>query len=207
VERCEASLKRLGIDTIDLYLLHFFDDLTPMADIAEALSKLREQGKVRQIGVSNHTVEQLRAQRRFAPYWVAQPPYSLIDRSIESDLLPYCQAENIGVMVYSPLHKGLLTGKYRGTETFDDFRKSHPDFQGERFQRLCQSVEGLKAMAEKYGLTVCQLVLVVTLMHPAIHVAICGIKTPAHIDEAAQAVGKTIDREDYFAVRNALADG
>jgi len=201
VERCEASLGRLGIETIDLYLLHFYDQLTRLADIADTLGRLRDQGKIRAVGVSNHTVEQLRAQRRFGRYSVIQPPYSLIEPAGESDLLPYCQAENIGVMVYSPLHKGLLTGKYTGTETFDDFRRYHPDFQGERFKELCGKVQSLRPIADRYGLTIYQLVVVVTLMHPAIHVAVCGIKTPEQIAEAAGAVGKTISREDYFAVR------
>lgn len=203
-ERCEASLKRLGIDTIDIALLHFYDPLTPMAEIAETLDTLRQQGKLRFIGLSNHNVEQTRAQRAFGPYCVTQPPYSLIDNAIEHDLLPYCQAENIGVMVYSPLHKGLLTGKYRGSETFNDFRRSHPDFQGERFAAVCEGVQALRPMAEKYDLSIYQLVLAATLMHPSIHVAVCGIKTPAQIEEAAGAMGKTIDREDYFAIRKTL---
>ncbi|HOZ49208.1 MAG TPA: aldo/keto reductase [Candidatus Hydrogenedentes bacterium] len=206
-ERCEASLKRLGIETIDLCLLHFYDQLTPLADVAATLERLRDQGKIRVIGVSNHTVEQLRAQRRFADYSVVQPPYSLVDPAGEGDLLPYCQGENIGVMVYSPMHKGLLTGKYTGTETFDDFRQFHPDFQGERFKLLCAGVQSLRPMAEGYGLTVYQLILAATLMHPAIHVAVCGIKTPDQIAEAAGAMGKTIAREDYFAVRKALSGG
>jgi len=204
IERCEASLKRLGIDSIDLYLLHFYDELTPLADVAETLARLRDQGKVRAIGVSNHTVEQLKAQRRFGPYSVVQPPYSLIDPSIEKDLLPYCQAENLGVMVYSPMHKGLLTGKYTGAETFDDFRQNQPDFQGERFRQLSDQVQSLKPLADRYGLSIYQLVLAATLMHPAIHVAVCGIKTPDQIAEAAGAVGRSLDREDYFAVRSAV---
>jgi aryl-alcohol dehydrogenase-like predicted oxidoreductase len=205
--RCEASLKRLRVATIDVCLLHVYEELTPLADIADTLEKLRWQGKIRFIGVSNHNVEQLRAQRRFGPYCVVQPPYSLVDPSIESDLLPYCQAENVGVMVYSPLHKGLLTGKYTGVETFNDFRQHHTDFQGERFAQLCAAVQSLRPMAKGYGLTILQLVLAATLMHPAVHVAICGIKTPDQIAEAARAMGKTISREDYFAIRKALSCG
>jgi aryl-alcohol dehydrogenase-like predicted oxidoreductase len=204
VARCEASLGRLGIETIDLYLLHFYDELTPLGDVAEVLGRLRDQGKIRAIGVSNHTVEQFRAQRRFGPYSVIQPAYSLIDPGIERDLLPYCQAENIGVMVYSPMHKGLLTGKYTGTETFDDFRRHHADFQGDRFRELCDKVASVRPIARRYGLSICQLVLAATLMHPAIHVAVCGIKTPEQIAEAAGAVGATLSREDYFAVRKAV---
>jgi len=206
-ERCEASLKRLGINTLDIVLLHFHDQLTPLADVAATLEKLRDQGKIRSFGVSNHTVEQLRAQRAFGPYEVVQPPYSLIDHGIEDDLLPYCQAENLGVMIYSPMHKGLLTGKYTGTETFDDFRQFHPDFQGDRFQALCGAIQSLKPMAAGYGLTPCQLILAATLMHPAIQVAICGTKTPAQIEETAGAMGKTISREDYFTIRKTLEGG
>ena len=207
LERCEASLKRLRIETIDLYLVHLFDPLTPPADIAATMDKLRRQGKVRSYGVSNFNVEQLRGIRRFGPFDALQPPYSLIDNAAEADLLPYCQAENVGVMVYSPMHKGLLTGKYQGTETFTDFRQHHPDFQGERFQAICQAVQGLKPMAQGYGLTLYQLILAATLMHPGIHVAVVGIKTPAQIAEAVGAMGKTIARPDYFAIRAALSLG
>lgn len=206
-ERCDVSLGRLGIETIDLYLLHMYDPLTPLADTAGALEKLRDQGKVRCFGVSNHSVEQCRAQRRFGPYSVVQPPYSFVDPAGETDLLPYCQSENIGVMIYSPMHKGLLTGKYTGEETFSDFRSNHPDFQGDRFKELCAKLQSLKPIAERNGLTIYQLVLAATLMHPAIQVAICGIKTPAQIEEAAGASGKVLSREDHFAVRNTVGPG
>jgi len=206
-ERCELSLKRMGVDTIDLYFLHLYDPLTPYAEIAGALEKLKEQGKVRAFGLSNHSVEQCRGQRRFAPYTVVQPPYSLIDPEGEVDMLPYCQLENIGVMIYSPMHKGLLTGKYTGNETFSDFRSNHPDFQGKRFQELCAKVRSLKPIADKYDLSIYQLVLATTLMHPAIQVAICGIKRPDQIEEAVGAAGKVLSREDYFTVRNTVGPG
>jgi aryl-alcohol dehydrogenase-like predicted oxidoreductase len=204
VERCELQLRRLGIDTIDLYLLHFVDPLTRMADVAATLERLRDQGKIRHYGVSNHNVEQLRAARRFGEYAAVQPPYSLVAASIEAELLPYCESENLGVMVYSPMQKGLLTGKYRGDETFNDFRQYHPDFQGERFTAIAAAVRSLRPMAEEYGLTIYQLVLAATLMHPAIHCAIVGIKTPAQVTEAAGAFGKSVSRADYFAIRKAL---
>lgn len=204
-ERCEASLKRLRTDYIDLYLLHLFDPLTPFADVAETLERLRRQGKIRHYGVSNHTVEQLRAERVFGAYNAVQPPYSLLAPDIEADLLPYCQAENIGVMVYSPLHKGLLTGKYTGGETFNDFRKFHPDFQGERFRSVTAAVRKLSPLAEKYAMSIYQLVLAATLMHPAIHAAVVGVKTPSQIAEAAAVMGKKIERVDYFSIRSIIA--
>ena len=204
IERCEASLRRLGVEAVDLALLHFYDPITPLQETAGALEALKKQGKVLHFGVSNHTVGQIRAQRKFAAYDVVQPSYSLIDPAGENDLLPYCQSENLSVMVYSPVHKGLLSGKYDGTETFDDFRKEHPDFQGDRFRDLCGAVKSLQPTADKYGLSIYQLVLAVTLAHPAINVAICGIKTPEQIVEAAGAAGKTIERSDVFAVRAAV---
>ena len=204
-QRCEVELRRMGIETIDLYLLHMFDPLTPLGEVAETLDLLKKEGKIRHYGVSNHTMEQFRAQRRFGNYDVVQPRYSLIETDIENDLLPYCQAENVGVMVYSPLAKGLLTGKYTGDETFTDFRKHHADFQGGRFRRIAAAVRELEPLAKKYELSTYQLVLCATLMHPAIHVAVVGIKTEAQIVEALGVMGKTLSREDYFAVRKTLA--
>jgi aryl-alcohol dehydrogenase-like predicted oxidoreductase len=204
-QRCEVELRRMGIETIDLYLLHMFDPLTPLAEVAETLDLLKKQGKIRHYGVSNHTMEQFRVERRFGDYAVVQPRYNLIETDIENDLLPYCQAENIGVMVYSPLAKGLLTGKYTGGETFTDFRKHHADFQGSRFRRIAAAVGRLEPLARKYELSTYQLVLCATLMHPAIHVAVVGIKTEAQIVEALGVLGKTLSREDYFAVRKTLA--
>ncbi len=204
-QRCDLQLQRMGIETIDLYLLHLFDPATPLAEVAETMESLKKQGKIRSYGVSNHTVEQLRTHRRFGPYDAVQSCYSLVDTQTENDLLPYCQAENIGVMVYSPMHKGLLTGKYTGNEIFTDFRKHLPDFQGERFRAIAAAVQSLKPLAKQYRLSTYQLILAATLTHPGIHVAIVGIKNQFQIVEAIGAMGKTISREDYFAVRKALA--
>lgn len=204
-QRCDLQLQRMGIETIDLYLLHMFDPLTPMAEVAETMDSLKKQGKIRSYGVSNHTAEQLRAQRHFGAYDVVQPRYSLVDAEIESDLLPYCESEGIGVMVYSPMHKGLLTGKYTGNETFADFRKNHPDFQDQRFQAIATAVKSLEPLAKRYRLSIYQLVLAATLMHPGIDVAVVGIKNSLQITDALGALGTTIRREDYFAVRKALA--
>lgn len=203
-ERCDIQLQRLGIDTIDVYLLHMVDPLVPMREVSETLEQLRREGKIRHYGVSNHNVEQFRALRRLGNYTVQQPPYSFVNRGIERDLLPYCEAHDVGVMVYSPLHKGLLTGKYTGEESFDDFRRFHPDFQGERFRAVAGAVRELQSMADDYGMSIYQLVLSATLMHPAIQVAVVGIKTEAQIREACAAMGKTISRPDWHALRRML---
>jgi len=201
---CDASLERLQMDYIDLYQCHGFDPLTDLAETTEALESLKQAGKIRAYGASNLTAEQLRAARAFGDYATIQPRYNLLQSQAETDLLPYCRAEDVGVLVYSPLYHGLLTGKYTGAETFDDLRESNADFQGERFLQLAGRVRALAPIAEKHSLTIVQLVLAATLMSPMIHCAIVGIKTPEQIEDAAGAMGKTIGREDYFAVRAAL---
>lgn len=204
VERCEASLKRLRTDYIDLYLLHFYDQLTPLAEVAGTMERLRSQGKIRHYGVSNFSIEELRSAAAAGNFAVLQPPYSLVNTDAEQALFPFCLAHDIGVMAYSPLHKGLLTGKYKGTETFTDFRAHHPDFQGERFRALAGAVQDLSPIAARYGLTLYQLVLAATLTHPAIQSAVVGIKTGDQIREAVGALAKTIERPDYFAIRRIL---
>jgi aryl-alcohol dehydrogenase-like predicted oxidoreductase len=207
MERCEASLRRLGTDYLDLYLLHFYDQLTSLAVVAETLEKLRDQGKIRHYGVSNFNVEELRAAVAAGNFAVLEPPYNFVQSGAEESLFPFCLAQGIGVMVYSPLHKGLLSGKYEGHEVFSDFRRHHPDFQGERFARLASAVRGLRPMADRYGLSIYQLVLAATLSHPAVHAAIVGIKDESQIREAAGALDRTIARPDYFEIREALSLG
>ncbi len=159
IEACEASLRRLGMDYIDLYQCHSFDPLTPPEEIIESMNKLQRQGKIRAYGTSNWKPEQLRMGETFgARFDTEQPPYSLLNRDIENDHLPYCLANNVGVLVYSPLHMGLLTGKYTGKETFEDLRHKLPDFQGERFQTLCDRIQQIREIAESYDMTTVQLV-------------------------------------------------
>ncbi len=204
LEACENSLRRLQTDYIDLYQCHAFDPLADVADTVGALERLREQGKIRHYGVSNWTVEQMRLGSALGSFASCQPRYSLLDRGIEADILPYCRANDIGTLVYSPLHKGLLTGKYKGNETFTDFRKDVADFQGERFAALCERVARLGPIASGYGLSTTQLVLAATLMHPAIDSAIVGIKTPEQIEEAAGAMGRRLSTDDWNEVRTIL---
>ena len=205
LDECEAQLRRLRTDYADVYLLHFYNALIDIEEATAALEQLKKAGKVRHYGLSNYTVEQFRMARAFGDYEVAQPKYSLAHTELEKDLLPYCKAEDIGVMVYSPLARGLLTGKYNGDETFDDLRKNSPDFQGETFKNYCQAVRDLRPIAEKCGLTIVQLALTAALMHPAVQCAIVGIKKPYQIEEAAGAMGKALSIEDYEKVRNTLS--
>jgi aryl-alcohol dehydrogenase-like predicted oxidoreductase len=205
IEECEASLKRLHLDQIDLYQCHAFDQLTPLEETAKALDKLVKQGKIRAYGASNFTLEQLRAARKVGRFNSLQPYYNLLEPDIEKDLLPYCQAENVGVLVYSSLMRGMLTGKFKGHETFDDLRKHDSRFSGEKFKALIAKVEKLRPIAQAKGCTITQLSLAATIAHPAIHCAIVGTKNADQIREAMGALDVTLTREEYHQTRSALA--
>jgi aryl-alcohol dehydrogenase-like predicted oxidoreductase len=205
LEECDASLKRLGLDCVDLYQVHAYDQFTPLEETAGALDKLKKAGKIRAYGASNFAVEQLRAARSFGEFETIQPYYNLLEPDGERDLLPYCAAENVGVLVYSPLLRGLLTGRFKGDETFDDLRGRDCRFSGDEFKGLIARVENLRPMAEAKGCTVTQLSLAATFAHPAIHCAIVGIKNADQIREAAGAADVELTREEYHAIRGAVS--
>lgn len=202
---CEASLRRLKMDYIDLYQVHAWDPISDPRDTAEALNLLVKQGKVRHYGCSNWNPEQMRLGQKFGNYATLQPPYSLLKRGIENDILPYCQANDMGTLVYSPLQRGLLSGKYKGSEAFDDLRKGDADFHGERFKLIASRVAECGEIGKAYGLTTTQLIYAATLMHPGIHCAIAGIKNAAQIEEIAAAMGKKLSHEDGHKVRTLLS--
>lgn len=206
VQACDASLRRLKTTWIDLYQCHSFDPLTPPDAVVDAMERLVYQGKIRAYGTSNWQIEQLRLGANAGNFSSCQPRYSLLDRGAEADVLPYCQAHDVGVLVYSPLAHGVLTGKFRGDETFTDLRAGEARYQGDRFAALCDRVRQAGALARDHGLTTTQLVLAATLMHPAIHCAIVGIRHPDQIEEAAGAIGRTIPRPHWFQLRELLRD-
>jgi aryl-alcohol dehydrogenase-like predicted oxidoreductase len=186
LREAEASLERLGVDVIDLYQIHW---PIPDEDIEEgwsALVELKEQGLVRHIGVSNFDVAQLRRIQRIAPVETLQPPYSLVSREVEAAILPYCEQEGIGVIVYSPMGSGLLTGKMTRERIerlpADDWRKHHPRFQEPQLSRELALVERLKAVAARYDTTPGAVAVAWTLRHPAVDGAIVGFRRPDQVD-------------------------
>jgi aryl-alcohol dehydrogenase-like predicted oxidoreductase len=186
LREAEASLERLGVDAIDLYQIHW---PIPDEDIEEgwsALVELKEQGLVRHIGVSNFDVAQLRRIQRIAPVETLQPPYSLVSREVEAAILPYCEQEGIGVIVYSPMGSGLLTGKMTRERIerlpADDWRKHHPRFQEPQLSRELALVERLKAVAARYDTTPGAVAVAWTLRHPAVDGAIVGFRRPDQVD-------------------------
>ncbi len=184
-KECEASLRRLQVDVIDLYQIHWPD---PAPDVEEgwaALAKLREEGKVRHIGVSNFNVEQMKRAQAIAPITSLQPPYSLLDRLIEHETLPYTARENIGVIVYSPMAAGLLSGAMTSQRVADlpaeDWRRRNPKFQEPQLSRNLRLVEFLRAIGRRHRLTPGEIAIAWTLRHPAVTAAIVGLRSPAQV--------------------------
>jgi len=201
---CEASLQRLQTDRIDLYQIHGFDPLTRPEEVASALSQLKEEGKIRWVGVSNLNPEQMRMYEQHFQIVSLQPPYSLLRRGIETQELPYCLNRKMGVMVYSPLFRGLLTGKYDKHQTFSDSRADLPEFTGEKFEQILAALDSLRPLAEGYGLTLAQLAIRWVLTHPAITSAIVGVRTRSHIEGILAAAEGTLDPDDWQRIALAV---
>jgi hypothetical protein len=180
----------LDTDYIDLYQVHWPDPSTAFDESATALGKLVADGKVRHVGVSNFDVPQMEAFSATLPVETLQPPCNLFRRDIESELLPYAEAADIGVLVYGPLAHGLLGG-HLGPETRfapDDWRSRSPMFHGDVFQRNLHAVERLRRLADaELGVTLAQLAIGWTLANPAVDVAIVGTRDPRHVDESVAA--------------------
>ena len=186
-QEVEASLKRLGIDVIDLYQIHQPD---PDPDIEEGwstLAKLKKEGKVRHIGVSNFNVEQLRRAERIAPVETLQSPYSLLHRDIEKEILPYCQRHNIGVIVYSPMVSGLLTDTMSAERVRqmpeDDWRKRNPDFQEPNLARNLRLAQLLTEIGFPHNLPAGVVAIAWTLHHLAVTGAIVGFRNASQVEE------------------------
>ena len=184
-QECEGSLRRLKTDAIDLYQIHWPE---PDADIEEGwttLAKLKEEGKVRYIGVSNFNVDQMKRAQAIAPITSLQPPYSLVTREIEKDILPYTRRNNVGVVAYSPMAAGLLTGsmtKERAANfTDEDWRKRLPNFQEPLLSRNLRRVEFLREIGKRHGRTPGQVAIAWTLANPAITGAIVGFRSPRQV--------------------------
>jgi aryl-alcohol dehydrogenase-like predicted oxidoreductase len=190
---CEASLRRLRVEAIDLYQIHWPD---PDEDIEEGwatLAALKQEGKVRHIGVSNFNVEQMKRAQAVAPITSLQPRYSLLHRGIESELLPFCAREKIGVIAYSPMASGLLTGamtreRIAGLPA-DDWRKRHPDFQEPLLHRNLMLVRLLRAIGKRRGYTPAEVAVAWVLHNPAVTGAIVGARRPGQVRGVTGAAG------------------
>jgi aryl-alcohol dehydrogenase-like predicted oxidoreductase len=200
LREAEASLGRLGIDAIDLYQIHW---PIPEADVEEgwsALAELKEQGLVRHIGVSNFDVEQLRRIQQIAPVETLQPQYSLVVREIEQDVLPFCEREGIGVIAYSPMSSGLLTGKMtrERIESLpdDDWRRDDERFREPQLSRNLALVERLQSVAERHDATPGAIAVAWALRNPAVDGAIVGFRRPDQVDPILVAAQLELSDDD-----------
>ncbi|MCK4590261.1 MAG: aldo/keto reductase, partial [Candidatus Latescibacteria bacterium] len=200
----EASLRRLGIDAIDLYQIHW---PKPDEDIEEAwaaIADLIKEGKVRYAGVSNFGVEQLKLIKSIHPVASLQPPYSLLTRDAEDELLSYCAANEIGVIVYSPMQKGILTEMFSrervGNMPEDDHRRRDPRFQEPELSANLELVESLRSIAGKNGKTIAQLAIAWVLRRREVTGAIVGARRPSQIEETVVAGDWKLAEEDVAAI-------
>lgn len=202
----ESSLRALGVDYIDIYLVHWPDPTTPPEVTGGALAELVSEGKIRHVGVSNYDTAQIEALSATLPVETVQPPYHLFRRDIEGDLLPYCHANDIGVMVYGPLAHGLLTGTMKADTSFAaaDWRSKSPIFNGEDYVRNLKVVEDLGHLAIDLGVTMSQLAIAWTLAQPGVHAAIMGAQHVTYLQDSAGAADVTLSEADLAAIEDIM---
>jgi len=209
-EECHASLKRLKIDVIDLYQMHWPDPQEDIEQGWEEMVKLRDQGKARYIGVSNYNVEQLERIKKISPPVSLQPPYSMVHREVEDELLNYCASNNMGVVAYSTMQRGLLTGKFSPERlsglALDDHRRQNPDFHEPKFTATLQLVDQLQPIAECNNKTLAQLAIAWILRRPEVTAAIVGVRKPSQIEETAPAADFKLSKEDIKEIERLLAE-
>jgi len=212
MEECENSLKRLGVDTIDLYQMHWPE---PDEDVEEgwgAMAELQKQGKVRWIGVSNFSVAQLKRAQAIAPVTSLQPPYSMITADVGHEILPYCLAQNIGTIVYSPMKAGLLTGamtKERAENLpADDWRRRNPSFQEPDLSRNLALVELLRELGAAHGRSPGEVAVAWALHNPAVTAAIVGVRSAKQVDGVIGALDFRLTDRDFTLIEQyRLANG
>ena len=204
VREAEASLERLGIDAIDLYQIHW---PVPEADIEEgwaALAELKQRGLVRHIGVSNFDVAQLRRIQQIAPVETLQPQYSLVAREVEDQILPFAERAEIGVIVYSPMGSGLLTGRMTRERIAnlpdDDWRKHDTRFNEPELSQHLAQVERLRAVAERHDTTPGAVAVAWTLTNPGVDGAIVGFRRPDQVDPIIDAANLQLDDRDVAEI-------
>ena len=207
-EEVTDSLERLQTDYVDLYQVHWPDPLVPMDETAGVLRELRNEGLIRAIGVSNFSPSQMDTFRRAAPLDACQPPYNLFERDVEDDVLPYCQQEDIGLLTYGALCRGLLSGKMSTDRTFegDDLRTSDPKFEEPRFDQYLEAVDRLDQLAQdRYDRRVIHLA-VRWILDQGVDVALWGARNPDQLDPVEKVGGWSLSDEDLDTVDRILEE-
>jgi len=206
IKECEDSLLRLQTDYIDLYQCHWRDPSTPLEETMDALQQLLNEGKIRAAGVSNFTVKDLEAANKLCPIASDQPPYSMVLRDIEKDVLPYCHENGIGIIVYSPLQRGLLSGKFTPDSKFKpgDHRPNTKEFKPENIKRTNDFLAKIKPIADAHGATLAQLVLAWTIAQPGVTAAIVGARDANQTKDNLKASNLVLSKEDLAEIHKHL---
>jgi len=191
-QECEDSLRRLKVDTIDLYQIHWpVEDVIEVEEGWDTMAQLQDEGKARWIGVSNFNVEQMKRARAIAPITSLQPPYSLVHPDVAREILPFCKREGIGAIVYSPMASGLLTGAMTRTRIanlpHDDWRKTNPDFNEPNLSNNLALVSRLRGVGKLHGYAPGTVAVAWTLLNPAVTGAIVGARKPEQVDDVVAA--------------------
>jgi len=206
----EASLKRLDVDVIDLYQIHWPIPDEDIEEGWEAMAQLVKEGKVRYIGVSNFNVSQMKRAQSIYPIASLQPPYSMLKRDVEEDIFPFCRQNSIGIVVYSPMQKGLLTGKITRERVTnfpeDDHRRNDPDFNEPLISFNLELVDKLVPIARKHNKTLAQLAIAWVLRRPEVTSAIVGARRPDQIAETVLAGDWILPQEDIDTIEKLLAE-
>lgn len=206
IEECEHSLRRLKTDYIDLYQQHWPDETTPIEESMEALEQLIKQGKVRAAGGSNYNTEEMARAHKVVPQASNQVAYSMVKRGIEDDIVPYCMANNIGIVVYSPMQRGILTGKIKPGHKFNpgDSRPDTPYYKPENVKRINDFLDKIKPVADGRGVNLAQLVLRWTLQRPGVSTVLAGIRNEGQLKENAVAMEFALTREEMDIINKEI---
>jgi aryl-alcohol dehydrogenase-like predicted oxidoreductase len=206
IKECEDSLRRLNTDYIDLYQQHWPDSTTPVEESMEALEQLIKQGKVRAAGGSNYTTEDLARAQTIVPQASNQVAYSMVKRGIEDEIVPYCLANNIGIVVYSPMQRGILSGMIKPGHQFKpgDSRPDTPYYKSENVKRITDFLDKIKPIADGKGVNQAQLVLRWTLQMPGISTVLAGIRNEEQLKENAVAMDFELSREEMDTINKHL---
>jgi len=208
LRECEASLRRLRVDAIDLYQIHWPEPDEDIEEAWETLLDLKRQSKVRWIGVSNFSLAQLKRLEKYGKLTSLQPPYNLLARDIEKDILAYCQENNIGVLAYSPMHSGLLTGRMTGERIAqlppDDHRARRPQFQEPLLGRNLQLVEKLREIGARHGRTPGETAIAWVLRRPEVTGAIVGLRSPAQLEGVNGAAEFRLSAEEIAEIEREM---
>ncbi len=208
IAECEASLRRLNTDCIDLYQLHWPEPDEDIEEGWQALVDLKKQGKVAHIGVSNHSVSQMKRLQAIHPIVSLQPPYSMIARDVEQEILPFCEREQIGVICYSPMGKGLLSGTFTAERaaalSSTDHRSRDPRFQSPQLEINLDFVQTMHQISAQLGWTVAELAIAWVLQHPSVTSAIVGARRPQQIEQTASAGDRVPDSDTLDKIAEAI---